>query len=313
MLALQIILLILNVTNAVVHTIGAYALISLYPASRHKPQRIYIINLAISEALVNSIEVIRDIPEFLTLSPESSILVQKMRNYLLMVSFIGVSFVYYFDMIYLTLDRLLKIWLSLKYPQYWNEDRAIYLLIGTWSVGFSLTLGLVIANVLNEFQWQLYVYRYFYPPLEFLYIIIAFATYWAIFQKYRSSNLRLSTISLASVNNMSMRPQRSLCQEFRRSFFFIPFLLISTYLVFMIIPDLTFLFEAVIKDKYSEDLQNLCWISYAVSNLLDAAIYIFFIKDVRLFLIDKLYKLSCRTRQPKESTMPLQAVLRGNR
>ena len=311
MLALSIILLILNLTNTVLHSIGAYALISLYPTCRHKPQRIYIANLAISEGLINFIEVIRDIPELFSMSSQTKATVDKVREYLLMVSFIGISIVYYLDMMYLTMDRLLNILLSLKYPQYWNETRAKYLLITTWLVGIVITTGMVIVYIFFSFPWEVTFYKYIYPALEFLYIIIAFATYYVIFRKYNKSQVRLSVISLSTANQSTTVRKRNICAEFRKSFFLIPVLLISTYLIFMIIPDMTYLFVAVINNQHSNDLSNACWISYAISNLLDAGIYIYFHDDVRKFLIKKM-KITCSQRKPKESMMEMQPIVSLN-
>ena len=49
-------------------------------------------------------------------------------------------------MIYITLDRLLGITLNIRYPVYWNENKAKYLLIGTWVLGFISSLAHSLAH-----------------------------------------------------------------------------------------------------------------------------------------------------------------------
>ena len=75
----------------------------------------------------------------------------------------------------------------------------------------------------------------------------------------------------------------------------------------MIIPDMTYLFVAVINNKDDEHLELTCMIFYAVSNLLDAAIYIYFLKDVRKFLLAKIKMLS-GDREQKQSMISMNAI-----
>lgn len=55
----------------------------------------------------------------------------------------------------------------------------------------------------------------------------------------------------------------------------------------MVVPDLILLFVGVIKGKMSDLLMSSCWLSYAVSNMVDALIYIFMQRSVRELLLEK--------------------------
>ena len=76
--------------------------------------------------------------------------------------------------------------------------------------------------------------------------------------------------------------------EFKESLYFIPVLLITTFLLFMVIPDLTYIFVGVVSDKRSPELLAACFVSYAISALTDAWIYIYLQHDVRNLLKTKM-------------------------
>ena len=58
-------------------------------------------------------------------------------------------------------------------------------------------------------------------------------------------------------------------------------LLILSFLIFMIVPDLIYLFVGIINGNETETLLTACWISYAVSMITDGLIYIFMQAPVR--------------------------------
>lgn len=298
-LSLRVILLILNITNVFIHAWGTYALLSVYKNSRHKPQRVYLINLSLCELLLNLLEAIRNIPELLSPSSQGNLVTNQLSHYILIISFTGISFVYYLDMIFLTIDRLAKIILSLDYPQYWNEKKAMLLLLGTWLVGATLCLFVSLFCAFVGFHWKDFFFKYFYPTLEFLFLIIALLTYIMIFNKFNktSKNLSLSATRIASPLKITRTqpPGESLSKfkRFRDSFFFLPSLLVSTFILFMIVPDLVYLFIGIIHGNATDVLKNACWISYAISNLIDAVLYIFLLKDVRCFLLKRIICYQC--------------------
>lgn len=237
------------------------------------------------------IEVLITVPNLVQHSHDNQHLLDVIDEYLKIVSFTGLSFVYYLGMMYLTLDRLFKISLSFTYPQYWSEARTKYLVLATWLLGLVIIIGISCAWYFARFDWEHVFFMYFYPVVEFTFIIIAVLTYALIFRKYCRSTRKLSNISTcgfplegAGGAGGGGASNKIKFAAFRSSFFFIPSILILTYLIFMVIPDLTYLFVAIINGRHSDLLALLCWICYALSNILDAVIYIFFLDDVRSFL-----------------------------
>ena len=49
----------------------------------------------------------------------------------------------------------------------------------------------------------------------------------------------------------------------------------------MVAPDMVHFYYAVVAKKPSQSVRTICLISYSFSHLVDALIYIFFLKDVR--------------------------------
>ena len=275
--------MVLNTFNIILHTIGSSSLISLYPNCIFKTQRLYIINLSVTTALLNSLELIKNITVFLETFSKSIRSIERFQHYILIIEFTGVSFVYYVTMIVLTLDRLAGVRLGLKYQQYWNETKTKYLVGILWMSGSLIAIGVSLAFFINDLDWEHYFYKYFYPILELSFILIALATYGFIFCE-RTKNIRkLSTMSGEEPADMKAK-----LTEFKKSFFFVPSLLILTFVLFMIVPDFVYLFIVIKKKKPSETLGIGCWISYATSNIIDAGVYIYFLSDVRKYLLKKI-------------------------
>ena len=78
---------------------------------------------------------------------------------------------------------------------------------------------------------------------------------------------------------------------FRKSNFFIAVLLILTFVFFMLIPDLVYLFYGIVGNNKSDTLLAICEVLYAVSALANGWIYIFMQKSVRAIVWTKMRSL----------------------
>ena len=299
-LALQVILLILTLSNVFVHSIGSYVLIYLFKTQRQNAQRLYIIHLSISECLMNLLESIRIILKLIISNDNQFQILERIRYYILIVSFTGVSFVFYLVMVYLTFDRLMGVALNFQYTKYWDENKARYLLLNTWLICGVIVTTVLVTYHLYGFDWESFFYKYFYLTVECLFILLALLTYGFILIKYfRSQRIVYVQPSVqqghspeSTTTNTAMKAtkhsedgaQLRKFTRFKKSVFYIPLLLITTFLIFMTIPDVAYLLIAIIPNKPSETLSTICWISYGVSNLLDAWIYVYLQHDVRNFI-----------------------------
>ena len=113
--------------------------------------------------------------------------VENFRRYVLIVSFTCVSFVYYCDMMWITLDRLMLIMFSVNYSSYWNERKSKYLILATWLVGLCLCLGVSIGDIFVLFDWEKMFFTFLVPTLDFSFILLASITYSFIFKKYNTT------------------------------------------------------------------------------------------------------------------------------
>lgn len=280
-LIIVIVLLVLNILNAVLHSVGTYLLVCLYRNGNDSTQMIYLINLGLCEALMNFLEAFRSISALIS----QEYTMERIREYILIVMFTGISFVFYLNMSYITLDKLFDLLLNIRFSLYWSTKRAKRLLQGTWVVGLSLSILVALLHRFNGLDWTEPFFKYFYPIVGFSFIAIAFVTYGFLFYKFKVTR---EVPAAVGQQRSGARRRSSVYQVFRRSRFYIPVWLISTFIVFMLVPDMTYLFVGIILNQPSDALFFGCWISYALANLIDAWIYIYIQPAVRKLLLKKL-------------------------
>lgn len=299
-----VMLMILNVANVFLHSIGIYLLFCLHKQGKSNTQNIYIGNLSISELLMNFLEMLRH-PFVLCLKYGTYKPTHFMRSivtYISIIMFMGISFVFYMDMIYITLDRLLNILLNLRYRLYWGNRRAKLLLQGTWLVGCLLTIVVVVAHQFGKFtHWEVMLYKYVYPTLEFAFVILAFTTYIFIFKKYKSSQTVITKRKMSVQQN---KKPDSAYDIFRKSRFFVPVLLILTFILFIVIPDLVIMVVSMVQEEVPPELLASCWISYALSNIVDGYIYIFMQNSVRKLFYKNWKRLCCVKSKMQQKECP---------
>ena len=158
----------------------------------------------------------------------------------------------------------------------------------TWLFGACVSVCISFVYHYLDYEWDKKLfYTFIYPTLEFAFILLAIVTYVVIFKKYDGSERVLSQRRKSVREN---RKPDSSFTVFRKSRFFVPFLLILSFIIFMVIPDLIVLFVGVLSGgsaPLSDVLISSCWISYAVANIVDALIYIFMQDSVRRLLWKK--------------------------
>ena len=202
------------------------------------------------------------------------VVVNQVKEYLLIVMFTGISFAFYMGMLYIILDRLLSIVLHMRYRVYCTSTSIKCVLITTWFVGGVMILTVSVARYKFNFDWETIFYIYFYPTLAFAIILVTFVTYSFIFSKYKKSYITHRT-RRSIQSGQSKKTTVSSFTLFRKSKFYIPALLVGTFIVFMVVPDLVMLFYGVLGNNMSDTLFDVCMLSYAVSNIADGSIYIF--------------------------------------
>ena len=104
---------------------------------------------------------------------------------------------------------------------------------------------------------------------------------------YLERNKRNNKSNIKARSTILVTRRQSSFEVFRKSKFMMIFLLIVTFIIFIVIPDLTLLFVEIVNGQESRDIMVVCWIMYAVGNLFDCYIYIFMQSSVKKLLIRK--------------------------
>lgn len=129
------------------------------------------------------------------------------------------------------------------------------------------------------------VIAYCRPFIDVPFLLLAIVVYYKIFRKFSRSHRRITS------STPRKHKQDSSFQIFIHSRFLITALLILSFVLFTFIPDMIFTYYAFTHHHISYQLEAVCYILFAISDLSDAIIYIFIKNEVRKLLLQKLSRL----------------------
>lgn len=278
-LSLTIIVCLLNICTSVLHIFGSYLLMNLYKNGKDDAEYIFLINLGVTEGMINFIQFFINMFRYLAINDDLVYYLQLIRGY-------GCITTYLLTMIFLTIDRLLDILLNIKYALYITKTKVKTILTALWIFNIMTSISVVIVYKYFDIDVNVLLPTYIYPSLDVVFIAVAFTTYGFIFHKYRQTRVP------PCLRQSHIRPPRRVKQNifsvFKRSRFYIPVLLITTFLIFMVIGDLVYLIVVVVNGNKTFLAITLCHISFAFSYLSDAVIYILIKPSVKDLLMKKL-------------------------
>ena len=270
-LGINILLTIVRFVAIILHSVGIYFLISSNRHDRNYTQQLYIINLSVTEIWFNVLWLLMlPLSKLFTISDSVSAIIKDVQHYVMICIYTMVAFVFYATMIFITLDRLVAVKLALKYRIYWNTKRAKYLVLGTWLVGCLLFLCILVIYESTGIEFNTPIHLYLYTPINFAFIILATFTYVFIFRQYKKS---------VDMKRTSSRRNKTFV-VFYKSRFYLPVIIILTFLLFVILPDL-YLFILTPQSRKSETILSVCLVSYSISNISDGCLYIFLQSNIR--------------------------------
>ena len=149
-LAKAIIALTLKIANIIVHSIGIYILRCLQKNGRGDVQSVYILNLSITELIINVTSFLRNLMKMAPIEAFQSELFKTMVTYSYIVDYTVLKFILYMSMLAITLDRLFLVTLSVFYPLYWNRKKARVVVLCIWS--FAISLCIVTSILYDSFK-----------------------------------------------------------------------------------------------------------------------------------------------------------------
>ena len=179
--------------------------------------------------------------------------------------------------IYITVDRFCEIYFNIKYPIYWNSRKTLILIASSGIICLILFI-IVIIHIKRAPAMQFrYAYtnmgillvRYVYPLAQSCFLIIASIAYFYIFNKIKAhkNQMKKKTGHLDGKVNVEDRKTKNAFK------IFVPSLIILTFFLFMIIPNILQLCVSfnLIPSKNIE----VAFILIPIGFLADPIIYIF--------------------------------------
>lgn len=291
--------IILCLVTMLLHSIGCWLLISLYVRGEKEPEELFLINVSLSGLVFTTSHLlITPLRNITSLSLDTLIVIENVQSYIAIFDCYG-GLIYYVCMIFLSVDRLLYIALDIRYHIYINVRRTSILLKSTWSIGLLLTLGILIIYAFTKIDTLTPLFRYIYPPFDFVFIIIAFGTYGFLFRKYSAS--KKPPAQRARTESMPITPIRSNFEIFQTSRFYVPVCLIANFLLFIVIPDILYILYVSGVPMNFSSLNNLYSCSFIVSCFCDAVVYIFLSSTMKKLLVRKLRLYRSKRNKSKQS------------
>lgn len=278
--------------NIISHMVGCLLLVSLYQdGGEDTPQQLLFINLSSLSAFKNFI--------FIFTTPFDSEAfahqqVLKFQRYLVVVIEGLIWFMCYISRLYITIDRLIAIWLDLKYSLHCTLNRTKKFLMYNWLLVAVLLFCLLFvynSDIRSDYQIKK---KYIYFVFDLLFLILAVVTFYLIHKRYRrapSISLAIPMSTLQTTSNLQLPNHFGV---FLKSRIYVSVLLIASYCGCKVTANFTFFTIEIVSKQTSPntDTDMAKYTVWAITDLIDAAIYIFGYKQVKLLLFKELSKVS---------------------
>lgn len=273
---LMIVLILIMIFNVILHSIGVYLIRCFRKNYGCQVHLILIMNLSIVEILLNLSSSVNLVLIVAPVHENDLDWVNKSRDILYIIDETFLSFPFYMFMIYITIDKLLEICLNIKYPLHVTVKRATCIVIATWITSLIVSGSFIVTFFLTgkygrEFQ------RYFFTLFDFWFLIIASGTYGIIFYKFMNSRKG----PVIAAHNSVIRVNTF--QTFKNSRFIVPVMLVISFILFVIVPDILYDF---VDTSYEMEVSLAFLLAAAYS--IDAFIYIFMNETLRKLLWRKI-------------------------
>ena len=257
---------LLYLISMILNSLGIYLLSATRPLNSSK---ILLINLSDSEIFVAMMGVVFNILRAV-LPIETMLKI----GIIFATSYIA----YYFAMFMLTVDRLIGVVLPLKHRVIVTEQRLTLAIVTSWFI--ALLLQTCFSILSETFHLDSVLLKYIWIALDAVFIILCAITYGLIFIKVLKKK-RLEN------NQQDGRGNSRL--------FKITALIILSFLLLMLVPDIVLYFHSM-TNKTAIECLNIVW---SLGFVADPIIYIFLQDHLRLLLKTKL--CTCKKEVTQES------------
>lgn len=280
--------------NTILHGLGFYLLMCLYMKGQGNVPQLLVINLSLVECVLNIFLIIQNSVNYQYLhlkynknaTKEDTAVLKTLSRSLGFIGYTGLLYLYYAAMIYITVDRALAILLSFKYHHFMTKTKAKIILLATWIFNVSLIISLIVIGAVYSWNTIIrfnslviwYSVSYYIPAFfDFLYLVIALISYAILFSKFVKSKRQFT----------NDENHESLWTIFHNSKFYVSVLLIFSFLIFTIIPNLIQVGYTINNEDPSNGFGMYAIISLNLSYTVDGIIFIFLQERVRKLLKEK--------------------------
>lgn len=275
------------------HLFGLYLLYCSKLTKINPSQRIFLINLSISEIMLCCFGII----EHLTHHYEYD----HIGHHFKLFHWSGLCSAFLCIMIILTLDRFFESYLSIRYPLYWSSKRAKHVVATVWSVSLLFSLATLIYQPTNEVL-ERFCSLYLFPTLELIFLLVTMLTYGYILIKLQEHNSQIEATSNTLLSAEQFQQNRlkkrnmSLTVHRKRRIkgLILPSAIIVTFILFMVIPDQIYFYCYLHHKTMDNQLTTTLVYVYCTSYISDAFIYIFLSHHVRKTLSNKLRRFQVK-------------------
>lgn len=288
-----IVSLISYVIPLVLHSIGIVLLLTK-SSNVSRSQTILMINLSLSAICLSATSAAHAVLEYYYAHQNI------MYQHFVICSMVS-CLPYYAVMYILTLDRLAEVYLNIRYPLYWSARKTKYCMIILWSITlcllFSLFAYIRIERLNGLTKVEDFSYAYGFPFGDLLFLAIAFVTYIYIIRKIRQKKKITARISISTENTAVQREncRKSPHQKKETSLhLLLPFMLVTTFVIFMQIPDLIYFLVRINVIANSDALTITLDIIYSIGYSSDAFIYVLLSTSFRSYIHKKCRRLFTR-------------------
>lgn len=276
---------------SVLHTFGFYPLYVVRKHHQHNNQYLYLLHLSFSEIIVSVHMFIKRV----------------FVNWLNDVFMSAFYSWYIVVMTLLTVDRFLEVYLSIRYSLYFSTKKTKLTLCLSLIVPVSIPVAVLLSSD-NYTERVNNIFVYVYPVVNYSFLFVAVLVYGYIFIQRRKVKIhmrRLSTTFTSThysnnteiVGNITSQPVKKNKRNGenkpprrKRGNFYIPALLIVTFFVFWIVPDIVISYYVIKKHKSVYDLFFVLDTFYCLGLVSDVLIYTLFSRAVR-YKISKMLSL----------------------
>lgn len=198
---------------------------------------------------------------------------KSIRKHITIFRRIAVLLMYYFLMIYITLERFAAIYLNIKYGVYWSPLKTKRLIFFTSFV--CIAASILVSVTWFQRQWRVttFVYIYLYPPFMIIFMICAIFTYsYIVIKVIRSKRTITRQVSGKYEKRFPWFQPKSII---------VPTAIIVTFIFFMVVPNFVHMIDKTKILKLAKIVIDVTWILFPIGFIADAIIYVFSITTLR--------------------------------